>query len=331
MKTFNQHLLLAAAMLTAGVANAQSQVSTAPNTTRHTAFVPLAPNPSFQNATVNGAGAGTPQAAYGSYSQDSRVEQTGTHNYSTVDQHDGRGGLLGGSSAVITQTGDNNNASQTQDLTTSSNVAGGRNAMLATQAGAQSQSDQSQTGGDHTMAEVSQQAGSSNNRAIQTQLEGSDKSAYISQTNTSSGNRAEQSQVGGLMTTVITQSGTNSYALQTQSGSSSYGNDAGINQGQGTSNTAIQTQDGSYLNAAIDQSATGAGSISNNYAKQAQTGYSNNATIGQHSSGNYAEQVQGDNTAVYQNNTSAILQSNVASAAYNIQTGFQNTATITQH
>ena len=152
MKTFNQHLLLAAAMLTAGVANAQSQVTTAPNTTRHTSFTPLAPNPGFRNATVNGAAAGTPLTNYDDYSQDSRVEQTGTHNYSTVDQHDGRGGLLGGSSAVITQTGDNNNASQTQDLTAGSNVAGGRNTMLATQAGSLRLSAQSKTGGDRTLA-----------------------------------------------------------------------------------------------------------------------------------------------------------------------------------
>lgn len=324
-------LTLSACLLVAGAAHAQSQVSTASNTARHTAFVPLS-SPANPNAVVNGAGPGTPLPAYGSYSQDSRIEQAGDFNYSTVNQHDGRGGLLGGSSAVIDQSGSHNTANQTQDLTVLSNVAGGRNAMLTTQAGTYSQTDQTQVGGDHNMAEISQKLGSSLNRAIQTQGEGSDQSAYIDQTSTSSGNRAEQSQAGSLMTTVITQKGANSYAKQTQSGASNYGNDAGINQGLGSGNTAIQTQNGFYLNAAIDQSSsTVGGSVNSNYAKQSQTGYSNNATIGQHSSGNYAEQNQGDASHVYQNNTSTITQSAVSSAAYTNQLGTQNTAIVIQH
>lgn len=325
--------ILAAALLVAGAANAQ-QVSTAASNYRNPAFTPLTPfTPGgvTHNAPVNGASAGTPAGTYNSYNQDSRVNQSGTHNEAAIDQIDARSGASGGSTANLLQSGNFNTATQNQ--ASAGNTTGGRNTMYATQAGNGSQSNQSQSGVDHTAAQVSQDAGSSANRAIQSQASGTNQSAYIHQTGSSSGNRAEQIQTGGAspsvnggMTAVTEQQGSTSYAKQTQGG---LGVDAEIYQGVGANNTAMQTQNGSYLNASIKQ--TGAGS-SGNYAKQDQIGYSNNASIVQHSANNYAEQTQGNNTATYQNNTSVITQDNVSSAAYTSQTGGAfNTVVVTQH
>ena len=331
--TMQKLTILAAAVLFAGAANAQ-QVSTAGSTYRSPAFTPLTPfTPGgvTHNAPVNGANAGSPAPTYNSYNQDSRVDQSGTHNEAVIDQVDARSGATGGSTANLVQSGNFNTATQNQ--ASAGNITAGRNTMYATQAGTRSQSNQSQYAVDHTAAQVSQDANSSANRAIQNQASGTYQSAYIHQTGSSSGNRAQQSQVGGStpnvngqMTTVIEQQGLTSYARQIQSG---LGDDAGILQGVGANNTAMQTQSGRYLNASIKQ--TGA-AASGNYAKQDQTGYSNNASIEQHSANNYAEQAQGNGTNAYQNNTSVITQNNVSSAAYTSQTGGAfNTVVVTQH
>jgi hypothetical protein len=319
--------ILAAALLTAGVANAQSQVSTAGSAYRSPSFTPLAPfSPGgvTHNAAVTGASAGTPASTYDSYNQDSRVDQSGEHNEAAIDQVDARMGSMGGSTANLVQSGDYNTATQTQ--ASAGNTAGGRNTMYSTQAGTYSQSNQSQSGVSNTHANVMQDAGTTGNLASQSQTNGDDMSAFIHQTGGSSGNHADQTQNATFTTAVAIQDGTNSFSTQTQTG---YGNDAGVHQGVGSGNTAMQSQDGSYLNASIDQ--TGAGA-SNNYAKQTQTGISNNASIEQHSAGNYAEQAQGNNTFTYQNNTSVITQNNVSSAAYTSQTGgAYNTVVVTQH
>ncbi|UOQ98233.1 hypothetical protein MUN81_01770 [Hymenobacter sp. 5317J-9] len=344
--------ILAATLMALGfTANAQSQVSTASSPTRVPAFVPLTPYQyNAQNAPVAGANAGTisgANAQYGNYSQDSQIQQAGDNNQANVDQLDSRtsaGGALAsgsGSSATVSQlSGSHNTTNQKQTLLNESNVAGGRNVLSSSQSGSYSQVDQTQLGGNHNTAQAIQASGSSANLATQTQNNGTNKSAYIEQTGSSSGNRAVQSQTGasgsmasnGGITAVITQKGSNSHANQAQSGTG-VGNDAGINQGLGSANTALQTQNGSYLNASIDQSAGSAsGSVSSNYAKQDQTGVSNNASIVQRSSGNYAQQMQMDgNTGIVQNNTSAIMQSNVSSAAYTTQSGTYNTAVVTQH
>jgi hypothetical protein len=335
MKTFNQYFLLAASMLTAGVANAQTptnQFTRAPRTLI-TPVAPVGPN-----AAVAGASAGTFAPTYGSYSQDSYIVQTGSTNYSSVDQQDQRTGTRAansGSSAVISQTGTANNAFQNQTANTSSNVANGRSFLSSTQAGTASQSNQTQVGGYNNTALVQQGEGTSGNRAIQEQTgNGYDNGARITQTNAggglaaSTGNRAQQAQTGHMNLSITEQQGQNSYASQTQS---NYYNDAYIGQGApGARNTAIQNQSGQLNNARIRQS-VGTPTANNNYALQNQTGYGDQADIEQRSSNNFARQDQSGPASNYQNNNSSIVQENVASAAYTVQSGNLNTAIVRQH
>jgi len=267
--------------------------------------------------------------------------QAGSTNYSLINQTDNRTGARAfnsGSSAYISQPAGSwlNNAYQTQTLDNTSNVAGGRNLLRATQAGTASQSDQTQTGGYSNTAEVNQGAGTSFNRAIQTQTGGNTNSALINQTDAasiygaSSGNRAEQVQTGSDESAQIDQQGKFSYAKQTQSGFSDH---AYIGQGApGMHNTAIQTQSGSENVARIRQS-VGAPAVGNdfNYALQKQTGYGDQADINQHGSHNFAQQEQaGSFAGPDPNNESSITQSNNYNGAYTGQTGVTNTAIIVQ-
>lgn len=334
MKTLS---IFAAAMVVATAANAQGPTNQFQRATR-AIYAPEAPGAANTIAPATTAGGFAP--AYSSYSQDSYIEQTGPNNYSNVNQTDGRaaGYAAGsGSSAIVSQTGSANNANQVQSLDASSNVAGGRNLVHATQAGTRSQSDQIQVGGATNLVRVEQGANTSDNRAKQTQNGGLNNDARITQTKyagyatPNTLNYAEQTQSGERHTALIEQQGNRSYAKQTQSGT--YGNDAYIGQGSdGARNTAMQTQAGSYNNAAIRQSVgTASGASHDNYAKQTQIGFGNQADITQRSSSNFAEQNQNNSAAVYQNNNSQILQENVSSAAYTTQTGMQNTAIVHQH
>ncbi|MFC6222057.1 hypothetical protein ACFP2F_02300 [Hymenobacter artigasi] len=332
MKTLS---IFAAAMVVAVAANAQAPTNTFTRTPR-TVVSPLTPN--GPNSLGAGAAAGGFNTAYGAYSQDSYIQQTGSNNYSNVDQTDNRTGTLAagsGSTAALTQSGDRNNAYQVQTLNGTSNVAGGRSFMGSTQAGTLSTSTQTQTNGYRNAAVVDQGVGSANNAATQTQS-GFDNGARINQTRFtgyptgSTGNRATQTQSGNLHAAQIDQQGRDSHAAQTQSG---YYNDAYIGQGSdGMRNTALQVQTGQLNNARIRQSVgTAMGAANDNYAKQTQSGYGDQADIEQKSSGNYAEQVQSGPGSFYQNNNSDILQERVSSAAYTTQSGNLNTAVVHQH
>jgi hypothetical protein len=337
MKKLNQHLLLAAAMmLMAGSAYAQGPTNQVKPNGPATPRTPT--NSNSANPVVDGASAGSYNPSYASYSQDSYISQTGSNNVGTVDQRDGRSSTNGGgSSAVMEQTGNRNTATQTQSLSniffSNATGTGSRNYVKTTQAGSNSQSDQTQNSGGYNTAIVLQGAGTTGNRAIQTQSVdpgngySDSNSALIRQTKSQaatsgSGNRAEQAQSGYYHIAQIDQESANSYAKQTQSG---YSQSASIHQGDpGSNNTAMQTQTGSLNTALIEQSVGSTGS--NNYALQNQSGYSNDASITQRSSNNYAEQQQSNN-----NNYSSMTQSNVASAAYSNQSGNANTAIVTQH
>jgi hypothetical protein len=355
MKKLNQHLLLAAAtMLMAASAYAQAPT----NTYQGSPVRPVTPptNTHSPNAEVTGASAGRYSTDYNAYSQDSYVSQTGSGNYATVDQVNTTGPARG-STAILNQNGDNNNATQRQSATGNSRAASNgpvsyftpydRNFVQATQNGSRSQSDQSQSNGIANRMTVVQGAGTTGNRAIQTQ--GTDANgvsiynqAEINQTRFSavgggSGNRAEQTQTGTDQTARIDQEASNSYAKQTQSttggsfgvGGFSDGNNAYIHQGDpGNANTAMQTQNGTR-NVARIQQALGS-TANNNYALQNQLGNTNQADITQQSSNNYAEQQQ-LNRGGGGENYSSITQSNVTSAAYTTQSGIQNTVIVTQH
>ncbi|MBJ6107395.1 hypothetical protein JAO73_00120 [Hymenobacter sp. BT523] len=330
-------LLLAAAMGVAAVANAQAPTNTFSRSTR-SLFTPL--TPAGPNTLGPGAAQGSFNTSYGAYSQDSYIEQTGSNNYSNVDQTDNRSGSLAansGSTANLVQSGNSNNASQTQSLNASSNVAGGRNYMGATQAGSFSTSTQTQNNGYNNAALVEQGAATSGNVASQTQS-GDNNGLRITQTRftgyptSSTGNRATQTQTGSMNLGIIEQQGRDSHAAQSQAG---YFNDAYIGQGSdGVGNTALQTQTaGSQQNnARIRQSvATASGASNNNFARQTQSGYGDQADIEQRSSNNYAEQMQSGPGSFYQNNNSDILQERVSSAAYTTQSGNRNTAIVHQH
>lgn len=326
--------ILAAALLVAGVANAQSPVTTYSNpaATPETAVVT---RPGLPAPTV--AGPGGYGTAYSNYNQDSRILQSGIANIANVDQTDARSSFSAntGSSATIDQAGFFNTANQKQTLNNSSNgtIGGqGRNVLSSSQAGVFSQTDQVQVGGYYNTAEAVQQSNSFSNQATQTQTGGSENSAKIVQTTGSSSNNAiqEQNNGGTDNTALITQKGSSSYAKQSQSIGTS--NDATVLQGAlGSMNTAIQKQTGSENRANIIQSDASAGS--KNYAEQNQSGYADQARIEQKGSNSFARQDQsGPNFfGIDPNNMSSITQSNVASAAYTNQSGIYNTATVVQH
>lgn len=90
----------------------------------------------------------------------------------------------------------------------------------------------------------------------------------------------------------------------------------------------MQTQDGRSNSARIQQSV--GSTASNNYALQNQTQHNNQAAITQRSSNNYAKQQQ-SGLAGGGGNYASMTQSNVASAAYSVQSGNANTAIVTQH
>jgi hypothetical protein len=347
MKKLNQHsLLLAAALLTAGVANAQAPTNTYGGNPLRPVTAPA--NTHSPNTDVSGAAAGTYSKSYSDYSQDSYVSQTGSSNYATVDQVYTNGAHNGGSTAILNQNGDYNNATQRQSAagdakysSYSGNTGTNRNFAKSTQNGSRSQSDQTQSGGLANTMTVLQGAGTTGNRAIQTQGAdgngaGTGNQAVINQTRFSkagggSGNRAEQVQAGILQTAQIDQESSNSYAKQTQNGSAqNQFNNAYIHQGDpGDANTAIQSQNGLSNTARIQQSV---GSVGNkNYALQNQTMNGNQADITQRSSNNYAEQQQSGMGANGGYNYSSITQSNVASAAYTAQSGNNNAVMVTQH
>ncbi|QKG57091.1 hypothetical protein GKZ68_10900 [Hymenobacter sp. BRD128] len=346
MKKLNQPLVLAATMLLmAGSAYAQAPTNTYGGNPIRPVTAPT--NTHKANPEVSGASAGTYSKDYNAYSQDSYVSQTGSGNYATVDQVNTGGPHNGGSTAILDQNGDNNNATQTQSAagdskyySYSGNTSTNRNFAKATQNGSKSQVDQTQSGGIANVMTVVQGAGTTGNRAIQTQGAdaigaGTGNQAEINQTHYSSsgsgsGNRAEQAQTGILQTAKIDQEGSNSYAKQTQDGNAQGRfNNAYIHQGDpGTANTAIQTQNGLSNTARIQQSVSS--TANNNYALQNQTMNGNQADITQQSSNNYAEQQQ-SGLSGGGNNYSSIMQSNVASAAYTTQSGNNNAVTVNQH
>jgi hypothetical protein len=347
MKKFT---ILASALLFAGAAYAQGPTNQYGGATQRAVTTPT--NPNSANPQVNGASQGSYAPSYTSYSQDSYINQAGSGNYATVDQRDGRTpGVGGGSTAILDQTGNNNNASQTQlsvntvysNSTLNGSFAGQRDFMRSTQAGSNSQTNQTQNGGVYNTMTVNQGVGTRANRAIQTQNIdasgfGAGNQARINQTTAAgfaaaSGNRAEQTQSGILQTAQIDQQGTNSFAQQTQAGGANVlpNNSALIQQGApGNANTAIQSQTGS-VNAARIQQSVGAGNAgNNNFARQTQSLNNNQADIIQRSSGNYAEQVQ-SGLAGGGGNYSSMDQSNVSSAAYSVQSGNNNSAIVVQH
>lgn len=337
-----KYTILAAALMFAGVANAQAPTNTYQGIAPRAARVP-SPNPA--NAPVAGASQGSFSSDFQDYSQDSYINQAGNRNNATVNQTDGRTSAAGGgSTAVIDQTGDDNTANQTQTLqnTTFSNdpaSLGGRNFAKSTQAGSSSQSDQTQEGGGYNRMDVTQGAGTTGNRAIQTQRvvggQGDGNQASIAQTRFAvvgggSGNRAEQDQSGYNHIASISQESSNSFAKQTQRGGGanpiSLGNSARIHQGDpGDRNTAIQDQEGTNNTARIQQGVSPGASADGNFAKQTQSNDGNQADIDQKSSNNYAEQVQSG-----MRNFSSMSQDNVSSAAYSTQSGNNNSATVTQ-
>ena len=334
MKTFS---IFAAAMAFAAVANAQAPTNTFTRAPRGL-YTPLTPN--GPNSLGAGANAGTFSPTYSAYSQDSYIQQTGSDNYSNVNQIDNRSGSLAagsGSTATLTQSGNQNNAFQTQMLNSGSNMSNGRNFMGSTQAGNRSTSTQTQNNGFANAAVVQQGVGSSDNAATQTQS-GFDNGLRITQSrytgypSGSTGNRATQTQTGSMNLGIIEQQGRNSHAAQTQGG---YFNDAYIGQGSdGVGNTALQVQTATaqFNNARIRQSVgTAMNASNNNFARQTQSGHGDQADIEQRSSSNYAEQVQSGPGAYYQNNNSQILQEHVSSAAYTTQSGNLNTAIVHQH
>lgn len=215
--------------------------------------------------------------------------------------------------------------------------------MKSTQDGSNSQTDQTQAGGVFNTMNITQGAGTTRNRAIQNQRKDNSgvsdaQQAVINQTNASgfaaaSGNRAEQDQTGLLNTAQIDQQGTRGFALQTQVSSANLlpNNSALILQGApGDANTAIQSQTGSANAARIEQSVGAGNAGSNNFARQTQSLNGNQADIIQRSSSNYAEQVQ-SGLAGGGGNYSSMDQSNVASAAYSVQSGNNNSAIVVQH
>ena len=348
MKTVNNTFsLLAVAMLAAGVANAQGPTNTYGGNPIRPVVAPT--NTHSPNATVDGASAGSYSKTYSDYSQDSYVSQTGSGNYATVDQVNTGGPNNGGSTAILEQNGDYNNAKQTQSAagdvkygSYSGDPSTNRNLAKATQNGLKSQVDQTQSGGLADVMKIVQGAGTKGNRAIQTQGPdatgaGSSNQAEINQTKYAtegggSGNRAEQAQTGINHVAKIDQEASNSYAKQTQGGSSFQGgaNNAYIHQGDpGNANTAVQDQNGAGNTARIQQSVSS--TANNNYAEQKQTMSGNQADITQRSSSNYAEQKQSGLGMLGGYNYSGITQSNVASAAYTTQSGNNNAVVITQH
>jgi hypothetical protein len=353
MKKLNQHLLLAAAMmLMAGSAYAQAGGPGPKPTNTYTGApvrsvgTPTNTHEAYANREVSGASAGTPSRTYSDYSQDSYVSQTGSTNYAKVDQSNTSGSALYGSTAVIDQTGSGNNAKQTQTSTGngfngqpygyngSATSPYNRNFAKATQAGSNSQSDQTQVNGVANVMTVVQGENTTGNRAIQTQGDASTgNQAAIAQTKYAvtgggSGNRAEQLQTGANQIAKIEQESISSYAKQTQTGSGAVNdnNSAYIHQGDpGTSNTAIQSQSGTNGTARIQQGI--GGTTNSSYAMQTQSGDNNQADISQfNTNGSYAEQMQSNSS-----NYSGITQSNVRSAAYSVQSGAANAAIITQH
>ena len=326
-------------MLTAGVANAQAPTNTYGGNPIRPVTAPT--NTHVPNSTVDGASAGSYSKKYSDYSQDSYVSQTGSGNYATVDQVNTGGPHNGGSTAILDQSGDNNNATQIQSAAGDARFGRDypvfRNLAKATQKGSKSQVDQKQTGGVADVMTIVQGVRTTGNRAIQTQ--GPEKGnvstlnqAEINQTKYAtegggSGNRAEQAQSGAVHTAKIDQEASNSYAKQTQSG---YFQKGYIHQGDpGNANTAIQTQKGASNTARIQQSVSS--TANNNYAEQSQSMSHNQADITQQSSSNYAEQKQSGMGEGAGYNYSGITQSNVSSAAYTTQSGNNNAVVITQH
>lgn len=341
-------LLLGAAMLFAGAANAQAPTNVYKGDVTRPVAAPSNTVP--VNSEVKGASEGNFSSDYLSYSQDSYINQAGNGNNATVKQTDGRATRVnGGSSASIDQTGSNNTANQTQTLVNGSTYSVNGNAFSrsfsgATQAGTASQSDQVQTGGGFNKQVVMQGAGTTANRAIQTQSidgsgHGAGNIATINQTNyapagtnSGSGNRAEQDQSGYNQNGLIDQESYKSFAKQTQRGGADgglNGNDATIHQGApGQANTALQIQSGVRNRARIQQGVFSGAmppSADQNFARQTQSNQDNNADIFQGSSKNYAEQVQTGAA-----NYSSMDQRNVSSAAYSTQSGNTNSAIVTQ-
>ena len=334
MKTVNNtFLLLAAAMLTAGVANAQT------NQLNRTPTAPTAPTaPGGPDAFIVPNGSVPFSTMRGSYSQDSYISQSSTHNYANVDQVDNRTGAAAtsgsGSSAAIEQTGMYNNAYQTQALDNSSYV-NSRNEMRATQAGVEDQSRQTQTGGFGNTAAVTQAEGSSFSSAVQIQAGGAYNSAAITQSQFNNDqndrNIARQTQTGDNQSARIGQQGHSGVVTQTQSGSSNSAD--GYQGARGANNTIVQDQSGTYNKGRVVQSSNfPQENFDRNYAKQTQSGFMNSADINQRAHDSYAEQVQSGAL-----NSSRITQgldgttSNVASAAYTTQSGTSNSATVYQH
>ena len=347
MKTFS---IFAAALFATGAVYAQGPTNQYGGASQRNVTIPT--NHHSANPQVNGASQGSFAPSYAAYSQDSYINQAGSGNYATVDQRDGRSpGNGGGSTAILDQTGNNNNAAQTQvsvnniysNATLNGSFAGQRDFMRSTQAGSNSQTNQTQSGGVYNTMTTNQGMGTTGNRSIQTQNidaagYGAGNQARINQTTATgfaaaSGNRAEQVQSGILHTAQIDQQGTRSFALQTQSGNANTlpNNSALIQQGApGNANTAIQSQTGS-VNAARIQQSVGAGNAgNNNFARQTQSMNDNQADIIQRSSNNYAEQVQ-SGLAGGGGNYSSMNQSNVSSAAYSVQSGNNNSAIVVQH
>jgi len=350
MKKLNQPLLLAAMLLMAGSAYAQAPTNTyqgpAFRTFANPGAAPTAPGDVNTAGPTSNNQKGTYSKTYSDYSQDSYVSQTGSNNYATVDQVNTSGGTRLGNTAILDQTGNNNNASQSQSASGAaqgvSNYYTGstRNFMRATQNGNSSQTQQTQASGVANNMAILQGEGTTGNRAIQRQGTDAGGASVISQAQINqkrfnavgggSNNYAEQVQTGLEQSAKIDQEASSSYAKQTQSGGADVAagtnaNDAYIHQGDpGTRNSAEQSQNGVGNKARIQQSVMSNGN--DNYAMQTQNGRNNQADIDQRSSGNYAEQMQSNN-----NNYSSMVQSNVRSAAYSVQSGAANTAIITQH
>jgi hypothetical protein len=210
---------------------------------------------------------------FGIGNNSSRIYQSGTRDTASQEQTN-----VSDCTLEIEQTGNFNNATQTQDF------SGVFNSATILQAANHSIAQQYQAGGQKNMALIDQQCGSFN-EAYQTQSEGSLK--YLSIIQCGSRNYAGQSQ--GINTnnsnSTIIQRGNENYARQSHN-QAPY-SEATITQ-NGLNNEARQFQySGNNHIATIVQS------NNNNYARQGQEyGSDNEAIITQQGTGNTADQFQ---------------------------------------
>ncbi|MGY3088355.1 hypothetical protein ACVWYF_001388 [Hymenobacter sp. UYAg731] len=334
-------LLLSAALLLAGAANAQVRTLTpaAPSA------VGANPNPVSQPTSAAGPVTLTGRPALGStgaINNDSYVQQVGDGQMANVSQTG-----TGRNTADIDQSpslanvivpgADGNYASQTQ-VSTGSTASGDQNRAYIGQFGATSTAIQEQTG-TRNQAAIRQgnKAGnigfgvlSGNDYASQKQT-GNDNKATIAQNTTIgiSNNSATQEQKGN---------GNNASASQEAQNHTSVQKQGGIGGGTGNNNNATVTQRGLNQYASQDQQGNGnLASITqqtlltaNNQALQAQTGDFNRATITQSTSNNVASQMQSGGNSNY---AETIQGGNLLrDSAYSMTTqqGSNNTAVVHQ-